>query len=219
MSKMTDRVLWSIFLLAIGVSLFVFFKPSASKIVHNSFDNIGNIKNKDDTPLTDVNYYAPSGVISSPRAGVYDFNTYAVPLAQDSMRQGNWGDGIGFGFEPLKHEKDYLYDFSYDIVLRKGQIVTLGGHNTNRDADSKLLVNGQELPLISGDSNNLCALVNAPNGLVVGQKYHVDEIFRANVTDSNRDTAVYIQPNRTESNKHDFKAEVSNVKFDKYVVK
>lgn len=218
MSKITDRVLWSVFLLAIGVSLFVFFKPAASKLVRNSFDNVQNIKTKDDSPLTDVRYYAPDGVISSPRAGVYDFNTYAVPVAQDGPRQSNTGDGVGFGFNPLKLEKGYLYDFSYDIVLQKGQIVTLGGHNAQHDANSKLLVNGQELPLISGDSNNLCASVNAPNGLVVGQKYHVDEIFRVNTTDY-ADTAVYIQPNRTESAKHDFKAEVSNVKFDKYVVK
>ena len=216
MGKMTDRILWSVLVLAIGVSLFVFFKPSASKIVHNSVDNIENIKNKDDSPLTDVSYFGPSGVVSSPKAGVYDINTYALPLSQDWARQGNCGDGVGFGFEPLKHEKGYLYDFSYDIVLLKGQIVTLGGHNSNCDADSKLLVNGQELPLLSGD-NNLCASVNAPNGLVVGQKYHVDEIFRVNNTDWN--TAVYIQPNRRESTNYDFQAEVSNVKFDKYVVK
>lgn len=218
MGKVTDRILCSILVLAIGISLFVFFKPSASKIVNGFFDKVQNIKAKDDSPLTDVSYCAPSGVISSPKTGVYDFNTYAVPLSQDWARQGGNGDGIGFGYAPLKHEKGYWYDFSYDIVLLKGQIVTLGGHNAQHDADSKLLVNGQELPLIpSGDNNTFCASVNAPNGLVVGQKYHVDEIFRVNNTDC--DTAVYIQPNRTASANYDFQAEVSNVKFDKYVVK
>ena len=217
MEKVTDRMLWSVLLLAIGVSLFVFFKPAASKIVHGSFDNIQNIKNKDDSPLTDVKYYAPSGVISSPKSGVYDINTYAVPLSQDRFRQSTNGDGVGFGFAPLKHAKDYLYDFSYDIVLKKGQIVTLGGHNRYHDADSKLLVNGQKVSLLFS-SGQVTARVNAPNGLVVGQKYHVDEIFRVNNTNYG-DTAVYIQPNRTESDKHDFQAEVSNVKFDKYVVK
>ena len=217
MSKMTDRLLWSVFLLAIGVSLFVFFKPSASKIVHDSFDNIQNIKTKDDSLLTDVTYDAPNGVILSPRTGVYDFNTYAVPLSQDLQRQRGHGDGIGFGFEPLKHEKSYLYDFSYDIVLKKGQIVILGGHNYYHGAESKLLVNGQELSLLP-DTDMVGARVNAPNGLTVGQKYHVDEIFRVNNTDY-YDTAVYIQPNRKESANYDFQAEVLNVKFDKYVVK
>ena len=40
MSKNAERILWSVLLLALGVSLFLIFSPAGKAIINNELDNL-----------------------------------------------------------------------------------------------------------------------------------------------------------------------------------
>ena len=61
MDKSTDRILWSVLVLAIGVSIFVFGKPAFSNIIHDSTHQLAYVTNKvDASSNSDFSYSAPN---------------------------------------------------------------------------------------------------------------------------------------------------------------